>query len=177
MRKNLLSIFSIALIFNGCTNTHYANVSIDTFPKGGHIYDLEKNKLLGISHASGKVLVGKTEGDDQPKTICRTGKGFIVKWMSGATKQVDEVTLCSNENKTFTIDRPTDAQNLQADLEYARDLEYKELEERKIAEMKRQASAAEDAARAAEDSARKQSQPKFYNVTPNYMGGYNIMRY
>lgn len=145
---NLAIAIALGLGFSGCARNHYANLTIDTFPKGGQIIDLDTNKKIGVSYASGRPYLGTTDGDNQPNQLCKTFKGVNVKWVSGAVKKIENIKLCTNDNRVITVDRPTDAKNLQADLDYARDLEYRALEERKIAAMNSQAAAARSNARA-----------------------------
>jgi len=90
------------------------------------------------------------------------------QWMSGSTK---------NYSTSWDLNRfPNGVQQTLRSDNYSQDLQY-ELQLRRTQAAERSARAAERSARAAERSADDSYKLKFYNVTPNYMGGYNIIQY
>lgn len=111
--KILLSCL-IALVLTGCQ----ATVTVVSRPEGAYITSLN-GVVRGVAPVefTYNLKDGEIPKDSQG---CWIVQGATAQWASGAVKRYERFTLCGGRygNYTMVMDRPMDAPNLQADLNY-----------------------------------------------------------
>lgn len=152
------------LILSGCSSKY--PVTFDSNPKGAVVVCSGKN--WGYTP---KTLYY----DERVKQLNSLDiSSCSANWVSGYSKNYGTIPVQQFPNGVKqTLDRPF-GDGYEKDAQFALQMQNAEYQ-------RRQAQAAEDAAYQQQRQANQQFydslKPKFYNVTPNYMGGYNIMEY
>jgi hypothetical protein len=123
MQKKLTTIagfmlLSIGLV--GCSTIppNYAEVEVFSEPPGAYIY--ENGVALGAAPI--KIYYEGVAG----QTV--NTKPLTAVWVSGATSSQEFIVWTNGTSQYATIQRPMNAPNLQADLQYAADLEREDRE-------------------------------------------------
>jgi hypothetical protein len=136
----------LGIFFIGCTPKG-AVMIIDSFPQGAQITNLGTNKVKGVTPIRGMASANKINGGNKD-IKCKILKGIKARWVSGATAVVKNILVCLDKDNYFMINRPDNANNLEADMQYAKMINNSKLENRKIRALENQAASAYQNARA-----------------------------
>jgi hypothetical protein len=157
MSKNIpiVSLLLISFLLTGCA-AKQLSVTYNSDPSGATVLAHD-----GRNWGRTPTTLYYTLTDEEIKRGKTSVQGVSVKWASGATASVKELTndLTTGLNKSFSFKRPANVPGLDTDMRFALELERLELVRRQTAaiedaayEAKRARRAAEDAKNAAEEA-------------------------
>lgn len=163
--KYLATLLIVAIIINGCSSKY--EVTFDSNPKGA---------TLICNGTNWGYTPKKLYYDEKVKDYSYIDlSSCSANWVSGYSANYSQyVTIYPSGGTITTVNRPNNDEGYYTDAQFA-------LQVQMLNAQQAQAAAARAAANAQKRQADQQFydslKPKTYNVTPNYMGGYNIIQY
>lgn len=127
------TVLGIVLILSGCATQ--ATLTINTQPVGGYVTEIGTGGVFGLSPNA--VAVYDLASPNVPKNAagCYLVKGVTVQWVSGATANTGEITLCGPSNGTYNlaVNRPSNYPNIEDDIRFSLEVESLLLQQRQAA--------------------------------------------
>ena len=130
-----------AIALGGCATQ--ASLTVQSQPEGAYMTEKGSGKAFGVAPVT-VVYDSKALERSKRADGCYLVKGFEARWVSGATANLELITLCGNSSGTYniTFSRDASSPDLEKDLQFALHLQS-------IRAQQQQAQAAQDAAAAA----------------------------
>jgi hypothetical protein len=110
--KPLLAVICVLVPVCAFAGPKQITVTIHSSPAGAAVYANDARTYMGVTPLN---LVYPMDGSKN----CQLRQGLAVRWASGASEELQRVTLCPSVGKrqTLTLARPADAPNLRIDLQ------------------------------------------------------------
>lgn len=162
MNSNFVALVLGALSLAGCA-TH-ASLTVFSQPEGAYLTEKGTEKVYGVAPAT-IVYDSKALANFKRADGCYVVKGLEARWVSGATANLELITLCGASNGAYniTFSRASNYPDLERDLQFALQLQS-------IRAQQQQARAAQDAAAATVFRAFNPSQTKPVSCTSTQLG-------
>jgi len=67
-----------------------------------------------------------------PEKQCKVFPGIVFRWVSGAEKRLDDLTVCAGKTQTHIVLRPAEIEGLDKDWTYADTVHHAEIEQQRL---------------------------------------------